>query len=146
MVQGSTNKLADAVGTPAFMAPELCAGDNSVFSGQLADVWAMGATIFMLKYGHPPFIAGNIINLYNKILHETLIFPSGIPIDHLMKTLLEGMLRKSVEERFQLSDVIQHEWMRRQPAPATTAAALFEARDHDTYDKVRVLRTKNFDN
>ena len=133
MVQGSSNKLADAVGTPAFMAPELCAGDNSEFSGQLADVWAMGATIFMLKYGHPPFVAGNIISLYNKIMHDPLTFPGGIPVDPLMKRLLEGMLTKNVEDRYRLSDVIQHEWMRKRP-PMTEAVPMFEQKE-DTYNQ-----------
>jgi [calcium/calmodulin-dependent protein kinase] kinase len=58
MVFGSTQKLLDTAGTPAFMSPEICSG--TAFSGQLADVWAVGATMFMLIYGRPPFVAAQV--------------------------------------------------------------------------------------
>lgn len=46
------------VGTPTFMSPELCSGDS--YSGQLADVWALGATMYMIRCGKPPFMAAQV--------------------------------------------------------------------------------------
>ena len=55
---GEKEKLLETAGTPAFMSPELCAG--LAYDGYLADVYAVGATIFMLRCGHPPFVANKV--------------------------------------------------------------------------------------
>lgn len=113
MLHASGQKLVDAAGTPAFMSPELCGGEN--FSGQLADIWALGGTIFMLKYGHPPFRASNIIALYKKIQEDKIVWPEDIPINPGLKNLLNGMLTKDPKRRFSLQQVITHPWMRSPP-------------------------------
>ncbi len=41
------------IGTPLYMAPEQCAGEPRIGPG--ADVYAMGATLFTLLAGQPPF-------------------------------------------------------------------------------------------
>lgn len=41
----SGDKVLDAAGTPAFMSPELCGG--LAYDGHLADVWAIGATMYL---------------------------------------------------------------------------------------------------
>ena len=112
MLSGSEEKLADATGTPAFMAPELCDG-RAEFSGQLADVWALGATMFMLRFGQPPFIAGNIIHLYSKITSEPLVFPFSISPS--LQDLLENMLVKDPSKRFTLAQVMKHAWLTVKP-------------------------------
>jgi serine/threonine protein kinase len=112
MLSASGQKLADAAGTPAFMSPELCEGKS--FSGQLADIWAIGATMFMLRFGHPPFLAKSIINLYHKICNDPLVFPG--PIDPGLRNLLENMLEKDPNKRYTLQQIIMHPWFRHPPA------------------------------
>jgi len=125
MLHGSSQKLADAVGTPAFMAPELCKG-GVTFSGQLADIWAIGATMFMLRFGHPPFVANNILALYAKIQSDPLVFPTAVaPLDPGLKELLEGMLTKDPYKRSTLVQVATHTWIRTpQHRPTTVALQL----------------------
>jgi len=118
MLSGSGQKLADAAGTPAFMAPELC-DSRSEFSGQLADVWALGATMFMLRFGNPPFVAGNIMSLYFKILNEPLHFPHAI--NPSLQDLLENMLMKDPSKRYSLAQTMNHPWMVVPPAPGLSA-------------------------
>ena len=115
MLHASGQKLVDSSGTPAFMSPELFDTGGS-FSGQLADIWAIGATMFMLRFGAPPFIAKNIVVLSNKIQNDPLIFPEG-PLEEKLRDLLENMLVKNPNNRFTLQQVIMHPWMRVQPAP-----------------------------
>ena len=114
MLHASGQKLADASGTPAFMSPELF-DTGKEFSGQLADIWALGATMWMLKFGNPPFISKNIVSLSNKIQNDALVFPG--PCDDKLRDLLENMLHKKPSRRLTLQQVIMHPWMRTQPAP-----------------------------
>ena len=91
---------------------------------QLADVWALGATIFMLKYGHPPFVAGNLLTLYNKIQNDPLVFPIHVKINSGLQDLLENMLIKDPNERFTLHKVIVHPWLRYAPVISSCTTAL----------------------
>jgi len=114
MLHASGQKLVDSSGTPAFMSPELFDTGGS-FSGQLADIWAIGATMFMLRFGAPPFVAKNVVTLSNKIQNDPLVFPG--PLEDKLRDLLENMLVKNPAQRFTLQQVIMHPWMRTQPAP-----------------------------
>ncbi|KAL4100407.1 hypothetical protein PRIC1_008201 [Phytophthora ramorum] len=104
---GSKQKITDVAGTPAFMSPEMCSGEE--YSGQLADVWALGATIFMLKFGNPPFLAKSAMRMFERIQNDPLVFPSAI--DPLLAHLLNGMLIKAPQKRLTLLDVMVHPWV-----------------------------------
>ena len=47
---------------------QICAGEE--YDGAAADVWALGATMFMLRFGTPPFLANKIMLLCYKIIHD----------------------------------------------------------------------------
>jgi hypothetical protein len=128
MLSGSGEKLADAAGTPAFMAPELC--DKRDFSGQLADIWAMGATIYMLRFGHPPFIAKSIIHLFSKICHEPLGFPG--PIEAELKQLLECMLEKDPVNRISMQALAMHSWLQKPPPMSSRSVPRSLTASHTT--------------
>ncbi|RLN65271.1 hypothetical protein BBJ28_00003453 [Nothophytophthora sp. Chile5] len=104
---GSKQKIMDTAGTPAFMSPEMCSGEE--YSGQLADIWALGATIFMLKFGNPPFVAKSAMQMFERIQHDLLVFPSAI--DPLLAHLLHGMLTKIPQKRLTLLEVMTHPWV-----------------------------------
>lgn len=118
MLHASGQQLADASGTPAFMSPEIfdIGKVGAAFSGQLADVWALGATMFMLRFGHPPFVDNNIVNLSYKIQNDDLVFPHEL--ESKLHDLLDNMLKKEPKKRLSLQQVIMHPWMRKQPEPA----------------------------
>jgi serine/threonine protein kinase len=53
-------------GTPAFMSPELWMykqvdNDGSALDFFCADVWALGCSLFMLTYGHLPFMGQSLL-------------------------------------------------------------------------------------
>jgi serine/threonine protein kinase len=127
MLSKSSQQLADIAGTPAFMAPELCsASSSSSFSGQAADIWAIGATTYMLRFGYPPFVAKSLIHLYTKIVNDPVVFPFAI--DPGLQNLLENILIKDPERRFTMEQIVAHPWFQTKPklpsAAASTAATL----------------------
>ena len=56
-------RVGTVLGTPLYMAPEQCAGESI---GPPADVYAMGATLFHLLAGRPPFLADTAMDLIAK--------------------------------------------------------------------------------
>jgi len=109
---GEKEKLLETAGTPAFMSPELCAG--LAYDGYLADVYAVGATIFMLRCGHPPFVASKLIALYHKIQEEPVVFTDD-SVSSGLKNIIEGMMVKDPGKRFTLLRVMEDSWMQIRP-------------------------------
>ena len=65
---GSAETLpGSAVGTPAYMSPEQAAGDLERLGPQ-SDVYALGATLYCLLTGKPPFEgeAGAVLPRYGR--------------------------------------------------------------------------------
>ncbi|ETW09048.1 CAMKK/CAMKK-META protein kinase [Aphanomyces invadans] len=112
MVMNEAETLTVAKGTPAFMAPEMF-NVNAEYTGPSVDVWSLGATLFMLVFGHPPWTAENEIELADKVQRDELTFPDVVVEPHL-KNLLTRMLTKDPERRITLPDVINHEWITRE--------------------------------
>ncbi|OQR97984.1 kinase [Thraustotheca clavata] len=104
---GSKQQLLESKGTPAFMSPEMCSGIQ--YSGQLADVWAVGATLYMLKFGNPPFVAKTTLQVFEKIQNDTLVFP--IPIDPILEDFLIKIMTKDPTQRLSLHDALAHPWI-----------------------------------
>ncbi|RQM24575.1 hypothetical protein B5M09_004595 [Aphanomyces astaci] len=110
MVMNEAETLTVAKGTPAFMAPEMFNIDAE-YTGPSVDVWSLGATLFMLVFGHPPWSADNEIELADKVQRDELTFPEGVVLEPHLKNLLTRMLTKDPERRIVLADVINHEWV-----------------------------------
>ncbi len=68
-----------AAGTPAFMAPELYVldgDDDKLYDGFAADIYSLGATLYTLVVGRPPFMARNERELEALVLTEEPVFPA----------------------------------------------------------------------
>ena len=103
-------------GTPAFMAPELLSYDTIQYSGRSADIWSLGATLYMLVVGEPPWMATNEIELARKVKNDELVFPESTnvapyKISPHLKQLIREMLTKEPNARPTLASVMAHEWV-----------------------------------
>lgn len=83
-------------GTPEYVAPELI--ENRPH-GKAVDWWALGAILYEMLYGLPPFYDSNTNTMYRKILHDSLKFPSNVQTSEAAKALIRGMLVKDVAGR-----------------------------------------------
>ena len=116
-------KLSIPKGTPAFMAPELLSYDTVIYSGAPADIWSLGATLFMLVVGHPPWMAANEIELGRKVKNDEIHFPEGCSnVGPHLRHFIKSMLNKDPAKRPTLDTVMRHEWVTNEgamPLPLT---------------------------
>lgn len=89
------------MGTPSYMPPEQAAGQVREI-GCTADVYSLGATLYCLLTGRPPFQASNCNETLRQVLEQEPIPPSlldsGIPVD--LSTICLKCLQKSPHARY----------------------------------------------
>lgn len=71
-------EMVKTVGTPGFIAPELCCmslDGITVQTFQQVDVWSLGATLYCLIFARLPFVADNEYQLYQKMSAQDVYIP-----------------------------------------------------------------------
>ena len=71
----------------------------------MADIWAMGVTLFAFVFGLLPFHDDNIVVLYDKIRSANLNFPDKPFVSDDLKDLIALMLTKDPEQRITLPEI-----------------------------------------
>ena len=84
------------MGTPLFMSPEQGKGGTV---DQRSDIYSLGATLFFLLYGCPPFEADSPIAIILKHINDAVTFPPLPEVPEPVKALLRRMLAKDVDRR-----------------------------------------------
>jgi serine/threonine protein kinase/tetratricopeptide (TPR) repeat protein len=88
----SITATGQVLGTPSYMAPEQASGAEV---GPAADIYSLGATLYAMLTGRPPFQAPSIHEMLLKLIEETPATPSslnpGIPqtLDQICLKCLE---------------------------------------------------------
>lgn len=77
---GSEEGDGEITGTPSYMAPEQASGRSSEIDAR-TDVWAMGAILYELLTGQPPFVGEPF-----EVIHRTIIEAPRPPKDALNET------------------------------------------------------------
>ena len=146
--ESSVTHTLDVLGTPSYMAPEQAVGNNAAVSS-VTDVYGIGAVLYQLLTGHPPFAGGTTYETI-KLLEDTeprqprLLNPK---IDRDLSTICLKCLEKDPKRRYSsalalaedLERWLKHEpirarhtgifvrgrkWVRRNPTSALLAASL----------------------
>ena len=116
-VLSSTQELLHeySAGTPAYRPPEMCQGQG--FSGQAADVWSLGVTMYFLLYAQLPFWGSSEMLLAQSIIDKELVFPDDEeaqtvePVDDGCKHFIARMLEKDPRERVSVEDMLRDDWL-----------------------------------
>ncbi|KAF6258183.1 hypothetical protein COO60DRAFT_1693425 [Scenedesmus sp. NREL 46B-D3] len=104
--------ISTTLGTPAFMAPEMCGLNSSAFRPFPAECWALGASLFMFVYGRAPYVASSTGLLYERIRAAAPVQLPEVPaVSEPLAALLRGLLDKDPSSRMNLAEVCCHPWV-----------------------------------
>jgi WD40 repeat protein/tRNA A-37 threonylcarbamoyl transferase component Bud32 len=136
------------MGTPAYMPPEQASGKIDEV-GPLADVYSLGAILFFLLTGRPPFESSSVVELLQLVVQQEAVSPQhhNPSVDLDLATICLKCLRKEPEKRYASSAELASDlgrylggepilarqmgrlertvkWVRRNPVVASLAALL----------------------
>lgn len=107
------------LGTPGYMAPEQVRGDRDR-EGAATDVYGLGATLYHLLTGAPPFRADSIEAAFHLILDADPVSPRLLnpAVDPDLETVVLGCLEKDPGRRYPTAEALADEldrWMAGKP-------------------------------
>ncbi len=88
-------RSGDTVGTPSYMSPEQARADEALM-GPASDVYSIGAILYELMTGVPPFKSDSVASTVVEVLHREVVPPSDMVTD--INKQLEAICLKCLEK------------------------------------------------
>lgn len=103
----SGHRMTEQSGTPAFMAPEIVAGEG--YEGFASDVWSLGVVVYSLLTGTLPFRGNSAKDLNQNILKGA--YNTELNLSPEAKSLLARLLEVSPEKRIKIKEIPIQPWI-----------------------------------
>ncbi len=100
------------MGTPSFMAPEQGRGQKDI--GPPADIYALGAILYTLLTGRPPFLAATAMDTIMQLMNDEPVPPSKLQpkIPRDIETICLKCLHKEPERRYESAEALANDLAR----------------------------------
>ena len=130
--ESSVTQTLDVLGTPSYMAPEQAVGNNAAVSSA-TDVYGLGAVLYQLLTGQPPFAGGTTYETI-KLLLDTEPRPPRLvnpKIDRDLSTICLKCLEKDPKRRYSSALALAEDlerWLKHEPIAARRVGPLVRGR------------------
>src|SRR2546429_1582842 len=130
--ESSVTHTLDVLGTPSYMAPEQAVGNNAAVSS-VTDVYGLGAVLYQLLTGQPPFAGGATYETIKLLLDTEPRQPRFLNprIDRDLSTICLKCLEKDPKRRYQsalaLAEDLEH-WLKHEPIQARRTGIVARSR------------------
>ena len=120
--ESTVTRTLEVLGTPSYMAPEQAVANNADVSSA-TDVYGLGAVLYQLLTGHPPFAGGTTFETVRLVLDTEPRPPRLLnrKIDRELSTICLKCLEKDPKRRYSsalaLAEDLEH-WLKHEPIRA----------------------------
>ena len=120
--ESTVTRTLEVLGTPSYMAPEQAVGNNAQLTSA-TDVYGLGAVLYQLLTGHPPFTGGTTYETIKLLLDTEPRQPRLLnpKIDRDLSTICLKCLEKDPQCRYSsslaLAEDLEH-WLKHEPIRA----------------------------
>ena len=130
--ESTLTRTKDLMGTPSYMAPEQAVGNNAQIT-RATDVYGLGAVLYQLLTGDPPFAGGTTYETIKLLLDAEPKQPRLLnpKVDRDLSTICLKCLEKDQKRRYSsalaLAEDLEH-WLKYEPIQARSTGAFTRGR------------------
>src|SRR5438477_2324129 len=130
--ESTVTRTIETLGTPSYMAPEQALGHNNQLTN-LTDVYGLGAVLYHLLTGHPPFAGGTTYETIRLVLESEPRHPRlwNAKTDRDLATICLKCLEKDPQRRYSTALALAEDlerWLKHEPIQARHITMLARGR------------------